>query len=294
MCKNATKSKLVFPTEPEMRGVNRVDWSRMKVVGGRHCVWVECGECADKHGRWVCRYRVNDGRCAIASKAKRSGKFLWKNFNSINQLWAYGDTVSEGGSNVFLTRAYNHNGSVIIPFQCVCGVQGHRFSEHNRSAVSQLFLCQSCARSYPFWIENKDLRIEGLLERAVRKGEYMMISITRNHPYSEMATFVKQSSSPFSQGRVTAHRYVMAWHLGRALTAKEVVHHRDGLGTHNILANLELMEAHQHTLETRVETVVRQEMRTKIQELESKIQELKAEVRMFQVQLQHTCACQLL
>jgi hypothetical protein len=43
------------------------------------------------------------------------------------------------------------------------------------------------------------------------------------------------------------HRYVMERVLGRRLTPDEVVHHRDGIKTHNDPSNLELMTQQAHT-----------------------------------------------
>jgi SWI/SNF-related matrix-associated actin-dependent regulator of chromatin subfamily A-like protein 1 len=47
-------------------------------------------------------------------------------------------------------------------------------------------------------------------------------------------------------GQIPEHRLVMATHLGRHLTAEEVVHHRDGDRANNRLENLELMERKEH------------------------------------------------
>jgi len=42
------------------------------------------------------------------------------------------------------------------------------------------------------------------------------------------------------------HRYVMEKHIGRKLTSKEAVHHKDGDRTNNELDNLELMSRSEH------------------------------------------------
>ena len=45
---------------------------------------------------------------------------------------------------------------------------------------------------------------------------------------------------------IDEHRYVMEQHLGRALRADEVVHHKDGNKLNNALDNLEIMSRAEH------------------------------------------------
>ena len=49
-------------------------------------------------------------------------------------------------------------------------------------------------------------------------------------------------------GWTVEHRLIMAIHLGRPLTADEVVHHRNGDRTDNRLENLMLMTRREHAL----------------------------------------------
>lgn len=54
------------------------------------------------------------------------------------------------------------------------------------------------------------------------------------HPNARMAGYIHQ------------HRLVMSNHLGRPLTSKEFVHHKNGIKNDNRLKNLEIVTKHTH------------------------------------------------
>ncbi len=64
---------------------------------------------------------------------------------------------------------------------------------------------------------------------------YRLIRLPRDHPFASMAV---------ATGYVPEHRLVMAQKLGRPLTSKETVHHKDGDRKNNDPDNLQLRKQH--------------------------------------------------
>lgn len=78
----------------------------------------------------------------------------------------------------------------------------------------------------------------------IQANGYRMIS--RNHPNARVR------SPKTGNGQILEHVWIMSNHIGRPLTDKETVHHRNGIRDDNRIENLELW-SHQHPPGQRVE-----------------------------------------
>ena len=54
---------------------------------------------------------------------------------------------------------------------------------------------------------------------------------------------------------IKEHRYVMEQHIGRKLSEKEIVHHKDGNKLNNNIDNLEVMSASEHSTLHRIKEI---------------------------------------
>ena len=79
-------------------------------------------------------------------------------------------------------------------------------------------------------------------------------------------------------GYVNEHRLVMAKHLGRLLTAREVVHHKNGIRGDNRIENLELLTSQMKHLPSMVETGEVKRLKAKIVKLNVVIAGLRKKV----------------
>lgn len=104
--------------------------------------------------------------------------------------------------------------------------------------------------------------------RSTREDGYVLISVPPSSPYASMC------ATPSSKGgyrQIFEHRLIMAQHLGRLLQSGEVVHHKDGNPSNNLIENLQLLSKSEHTaLEQRL-------IKEKILRLETENAELKKE-----------------
>lgn len=121
---------------------------------------------------------------------------------------------------------------------CLCEDCGNgRWVQYNH--VSRHKLCKACSTSR----KASDFRSRPSEQvwnwkggRHERDG-YTYVLIPKNHPFFKMAR---------RNGYVGEHRLVMATHLGRALSASEVVHHRNGDKSDNRIENLEILSKSEH------------------------------------------------
>lgn len=96
-----------------------------------------------------------------------------------------------------------------------CSTCGRAFKRRFRNDRESLFCSSAC------W--GMSIR-----KPTVEKNGYALV-LTPNHPRADAYGYVRQ------------HRLVMEASIGRLLTSREVVHHRNGIKTDNRLENLELV-----------------------------------------------------
>lgn len=85
-----------------------------------------------------------------------------------------------------------------------------------------------------------------------KKGHLLVLK--KGHPLAD------------KNGYVLEHRYLMCEHLGRILTPKEIVHHKNHIKTDNRIENLEIMSNAEHTILHHKGQKRSQETRNKIRE----------------------------
>lgn len=101
-----------------------------------------------------------------------------------------------------------------------------------------------------------------------KQKSYKYQQIARDNPFYSMT----------SNGRISEHRLVMAQHLGRCLSRKELVHHIDNNPRNNNLSNLQLLSYKDHELITEWNGLKHSiiYLRSSVEKVEVRLQELEA------------------
>ena len=180
---------------------------------------VKCGQCGRE--RMIlfnnCTRQTFDGICRQCTNGE-----------------AWQDTTLSNGSIVFWSRRKYQK----VPVKC--GRCGKEHISHGLNIRKENFtgLCKRCVATG----ENGNAWKGG---RTIKAG-YVQVKIYPDHP------FYKLMAS--TTGYVPEHRLVVAQHLGRPLSSKEVVHHKNGDKLDNRIENLELYSSfkeHGHALQNR-------------------------------------------
>lgn len=82
-----------------------------------------------------------------------------------------------------------------------------------------------------------------------RRAKHCRKCMEQPRPREGLARFHAKTGYNYlmiSGSPVWEHRYIMEQHIGRKLSRKEHVHHKNGIKTDNRLDNLEIMDASEH------------------------------------------------
>lgn len=136
-----------------------------------------------------------------------------------NEKWA--DETFPNGCVIYWSRRDGQH----VPIKCAkCGREHLSFATTTRHPKFT-GMCKSCVHTGPESSTWKGGR--------VMKHGYIYVKVYPDHPFHpEMAN---------NMGYIAEHRLVMAQHLGRPLQKRaEIVHHKNGNKTDNLIENLEL------------------------------------------------------
>ncbi|MCF0149500.1 MAG: HNH endonuclease [Clostridium sp.] len=114
----------------------------------------------------------------------------------------------------------------------------------------------------------KDNEVNSLIRGKVREGEKSTSWKGGRKLNKKGHVLILKKGHPLADknGYVLEHRYVMCEHLGRILTPKEIVHHKNHIKTDNRIENLEVMSNTEHTILHHKGLKRSQETRNKIRE----------------------------
>lgn len=119
-----------------------------------------------------------------------------------------------------------------------------RWISHRWFLIGKSKICQRCYHNNHLTKENHPGWKGG---RYTRPDGHVMVHVDRSdQPWFKMVGYESKTQD---YGYILEHRLVMAKYLGRVLSQKEVVHHRNGVKDDNRIENLEVMAHFAHAKE---------------------------------------------
>ncbi len=160
----------------------------------------------------------------------------------------------------------DEDGDVWIPMTCASCKERHLKREvHLKGAIKRGEFTGCCVECY-----RSNMRAPGLKTNGSFESDGYILRHQRTFTEDEWKIIEPMKRAGTSY--IPEHRAVMALHLGRPLTSKESVHHLDGNGLNNDIANLFLHSLSSHS------QLHREQLKTEIR-LMAQVKELQKEVK---------------